>query len=159
MFCRVSFSIVGTRYSHLSIHPGMPVNNNASIPSIHSVECWSRTLLSLTHAWLLYRGLLLSHLSFRNAEISILLCRVSSSSSSWRPIPSWRLSATPRPSRTTTRPDSWVEQRLNLSRDANKSYFRQQGKFIRINFDTSGYIAGANIGKSEKKAVFIPSLP
>ena len=24
---------------------------------------------------------------------------------------------------------------------------RPQGKFIRINFDTSGYIAGANIGE------------
>lgn len=26
-------------------------------------------------------------------------------------------------------------------------HFVLQGKFIRINFDTSGYIAGANIGK------------
>jgi hypothetical protein len=27
-----------------------------------------------------------------------------------------------------------------------------QGKFIRINFDTSGYIAGANIGEQQSGA-------
>lgn len=92
----------------------------------------------------------------RGVVVTPCVClRASWRSSCCRPTPSWRPSETQRPSRTTTLPDLYGQNRkflssasilIPLQRQINSTLASLfQGKFIRINFDVAGYIVGANI--------------